>query len=260
MTSKNSSGDAAKPFDAAKLLADQIKQWTKERDRLNDLIAFARGDAAKDSSAGSGDLATIVAGNEEAYARKLLGSAYARPDELQRSLSQPVEVKGAEAAPRDICATCTGGCADGEDCASAPAPAGTLAAHEATLRDWLTIIHDNGLSTGDRLQRISVMISAILRGDAPGKYPPHQIREQCSCGFKEAIADAAGTSKVLDTARLDWLSEAVENGCVTSCFEVDGGVHLTLDEVGEDRTSYRNQDNLRAAIDAARAKNNGGDA
>lgn len=58
-------------------------------------------------------------------------------------------------------------------------------APERTLRYWLEVIHDNGLSLGDRLQRISSRISSILRGDSPDKYPPHQIREQCTCHLSE---------------------------------------------------------------------------
>lgn len=54
-----------------------------------------------------------------------------------------------------------------------------------------------------------------------------------------------------DTQRLDWLESAAENGCVTMCFEIDGGVHLTLDGVGEEQEAYRNQNSIRAGIDAA---------
>lgn len=72
----------------------------------------------------------------------------------------------------------------------------------------------------------------------------------------EGIDPALYTSApdTLDSTRLDWLSEAVESGCVTSCFEMDGGIHLTIEGVGEEPKAYRNQDNLRTAIDAAKGE------
>lgn len=64
---------------------------------------------------------------------------------------------------------------------------------------------------------------------------------------EKARADAAEK----DAARLDWLNNVVEGSAVSSCFEVDGGVHLTIESVCGAVAAYRNKDNLRAAIDAA---------
>lgn len=55
-----------------------------------------------------------------------------------------------------------------------------------------------------------------------------------------------------DSARMDWLESAVENGHVGACFEIDGGVHLTLEGVGEEPKIYREQNSLRDAIDLAK--------
>jgi hypothetical protein len=57
-----------------------------------------------------------------------------------------------------------------------------------------------------------------------------------------------------DKARLDILETAVENGCVTMCFEMDGGVHLTLDGVGEAQEAYRNESSIRDALSKMVAK------
>jgi hypothetical protein len=56
-----------------------------------------------------------------------------------------------------------------------------------------------------------------------------------------------------DTWRLDWLSNLVESACVTSCFELDGGIHLTIDEPSKESVAFRDRNNLREAIDAAMA-------
>lgn len=84
--------------------------------------------------------------------------------------------------------------------AQATASIQPVAAPEPTLQDWLTIIHDNELSLGDRLQRLSVQMSGILRGDAPDKYKPHTIREQCHCAldYERALADHRRLVRELD--------------------------------------------------------------
>jgi hypothetical protein len=75
-----------------------------------------------------------------------------------------------------------------------------VAAPEPTLQNWLTIIHDNELSLGDRLQRLSVRISGILRGDAPDKFQPHAIRDQCNCAldYERTLADHGRLVRELD--------------------------------------------------------------
>jgi hypothetical protein len=51
-----------------------------------------------------------------------------------------------------------------------------------------------------------------------------------------------------DTALLDWLQVQAENGVVSMCFEMDGGVHVTLDPVGEDQRAARNVETIRDGI------------
>lgn len=57
-----------------------------------------------------------------------------------------------------------------------------------------------------------------------------------------------------DTRRLDWLDNFVQHeGCFESCFELDGGVHITLSPVGgpENGIAYRDKNDIRCALDAA---------
>lgn len=56
-----------------------------------------------------------------------------------------------------------------------------------------------------------------------------------------------------DTERLDWLEDQIQCGVITSAFEMDGGVFLDVEVMGEPERSYRDRDDLRAAIDDARA-------
>lgn len=57
-----------------------------------------------------------------------------------------------------------------------------------------------------------------------------------------------------DAERMDWLQEQAEKGCVSMCFEIDGGVHVTLDLVGEDQRAARNVNTVREGIDALRGE------
>lgn len=93
------------------------------------------------------------------------------------------------------------------------------AAPQSTLHDWLTVIHDNDLSLGDRLQRISVQISGILRGDAPAKFKPHTIREQ---DFDHAAFAAAMVERVA------WFRQPSSFGPWVECKPTDeGATHFT---------------------------------
>lgn len=67
--------------------------------------------------------------------------------------------------------------------------------------------------------------------------------------FGRAILQSLPRDK--DGDRINWLEAAAENGHVSMCFETDGGVHLTLDGVGETQEAYRNKNTIREAIDAA---------
>lgn len=53
---------------------------------------------------------------------------------------------------------------------------------------------------------------------------------------------------VEDSRMLDCLQDFVEGGIVTAAFEIDGGVHLTVCEMGSEEVAYREQNSLRDAI------------
>ena len=58
-----------------------------------------------------------------------------------------------------------------------------------------------------------------------------------------------------DRQMLDWLQEQAERGCVTVCFEVDGGLHVTLDPVGDEQRSAREVASVRDGIAQLMASN-----
>lgn len=57
--------------------------------------------------------------------------------------------------------------------------------------------------------------------------------------------------KHIDTLRVDFLDEMVNEACVSSCFEWDGGVHLTIERPSSEPEAYRDCNTLRQAIDLA---------
>jgi hypothetical protein len=59
---------------------------------------------------------------------------------------------------------------------------------------------------------------------------------------------AKGVTVKTDAQMMDWLNEQSEKGCVTMCFEIDGGVHVTLDGVGDARRAARNANTIRDGI------------
>lgn len=54
--------------------------------------------------------------------------------------------------------------------------------------------------------------------------------------------------KFTDAQMLDWLQQQAEQGCVTMCFELDGGVHVTLDPLGGEQVSAREVETVRDGI------------
>lgn len=58
----------------------------------------------------------------------------------------------------------------------------------------------------------------------------------------------------IDSRRLDYLEKRIDTACVTTCWEMDGGIHLTIEEPGRPEEAYRNQTCLRLAIDNAMRK------
>jgi hypothetical protein len=57
-----------------------------------------------------------------------------------------------------------------------------------------------------------------------------------------------------DTKRMDAIEEAASNGCFTTCIEMDGGVHVTIEGIGDEPEAYREQNSVRDGIDAIRRK------
>lgn len=55
--------------------------------------------------------------------------------------------------------------------------------------------------------------------------------------------------RILDLEQmLDWLQDRAEEGCVTICFEIDGGLHVTLDPCGGEQRAARNVNSIRQGI------------
>jgi len=47
---------------------------------------------------------------------------------------------------------------------------------------------------------------------------------------------------------LDWLQRRAEEGCVTMCFELEGGVHVTLEPAGGEQRAAREVNTVRDGI------------
>ena len=56
---------------------------------------------------------------------------------------------------------------------------------------------------------------------------------------------------ITDWLRLDFLEGFVQEAHVESCFEMDGGVHLTIERPSSSAEAHCNKDTLRDAIDDA---------
>lgn len=53
-----------------------------------------------------------------------------------------------------------------------------------------------------------------------------------------------------DKARMDKLQTLSEQGVVSMCFEMDGGMHVTFEPVGGERCAARNVSSIREGVDA----------
>ena len=56
---------------------------------------------------------------------------------------------------------------------------------------------------------------------------------------------------ITDAERIDHLEHLVSEAYVSACFEMDGGVHLTIERPSSSAEAHRNKDTLRDAIDDA---------
>lgn len=54
---------------------------------------------------------------------------------------------------------------------------------------------------------------------------------------------------ITDAERIDHLEHLVSEAYVSACFEMDGGVHLTIERPSTNPEAYREKDTLRDAID-----------
>ena len=55
---------------------------------------------------------------------------------------------------------------------------------------------------------------------------------------------------VEDKKRVDWIEKAILSGFLSSCFEMDGGIHVTLERPGDLPVAERERNTFRDAIDA----------
>ena len=117
-------------------------------------------------------------------------------------------------------------------------PAGTL------LR-YNTELHLSGLN-------IDLTMNLDQDGPAPDHpnydpYHEHHQHWELEAGSR-FILDITHHQVPGDTELLDWLSAQVEEACVTSCFELDGGVHLTIERPSLSGFAIRHANDLRQAI------------
>ena len=56
---------------------------------------------------------------------------------------------------------------------------------------------------------------------------------------------------ITDAERIDHLEHLVSEAYVSACFEIDGGVHLTIERPSSTAEAHRHKDTLRDAIDDA---------
>lgn len=96
-------------------------------------------------------------------------------------------------------------------------------------------------TTLDRLERIKIcpVCSAAYSRDAWPK---------SACGKGLCPALSVTPPDFTEQAMLDWLQDKAEEGHVSMCFEVDGGVHITIEPLGGERRAVRNADTIRDAI------------
>ncbi len=65
----------------------------------------------------------------------------------------------------------------------------------------------------------------------------------------EQAARAAWNETQKLQQRLDWLQAQAEQGCVTMCFEMEGGIHVTLDPPGGEQRAARNVSSVMEGIE-----------
>jgi hypothetical protein len=63
--------------------------------------------------------------------------------------------------------------------------------------------------------------------------------------------DQRFTAALADEYRLDWIENFIQGGILTTAFELDGGIHLTLNPIGRAQYALRERNSLREALDEA---------
>lgn len=69
--------------------------------------------------------------------------------------------------------------------------------------------------------------------------------------YKTVVPVYLGQACAADTELLDWLEDTVQGAHVSMCFELDGGVHLTIEAPSSEPVAYRERNTIREAITAA---------
>lgn len=89
--------------------------------------------------------------------------------------------------------------------------------------------------------------------------PPYVIHADQLQAIAESARDQIGIALKAgqeDAARIEWLDEIAAFSIIAIAFEIDGGVHLTIESPGIEAYAAREQSSVRAAIDTARKEYN----
>jgi hypothetical protein len=70
----------------------------------------------------------------------------------------------------------------------------------------------------------------------------------CIADVIEIYADLQPVSKPDTDHMMAWLQARAEEGCVTMCFELDGGFHVTLEPMGGEMKAARHKESIEQAI------------
>lgn len=80
-----------------------------------------------------------------------------------------------------------------------------------------------------------------IKGHHDGAYNDQALYEICQ--ILESYAD-----NVTDTHLINWMQDQAEIGCITTGFEMNGGVFVSLDLVGETQRSGREVNTVRDGL------------
>ena len=81
------------------------------------------------------------------------------------------------------------------------------------------------------------------------KYADGTVSDYASTALYDEV-DPKHSWAERDEKRIDWIENAILSGLLSSCFEMDGGIHVTLDRPGEPSVAERERSTFRDAIDS----------